>query len=518
MAADGDAILAPDLVHLFYAGRDYRPAWIEGGEISRQVPALLKALKEIEEDGLRPADYHLARIESLQKIFAKALKKKRSPQPGALADFDRLCSDAFLTCAVHLAHGKVDPETHTVAWQGACLDESLAGALDDALLKNRVREALEALPPRHPFYRNLKAALRSCRELARKSVWPQLPQGAALQKGARQKEVRELGKRLFVLGDFDRRQGLPGPEFDERLEQAVRRFQARHGLDPSGALDPPTRDAINVSLEDRCRQIEANLERWRWLPRDLGGRFIYVNVADFELGGFEEGRKDLTMKVVVGSEAWQTPDFTSQMTHLVVNPDWTIPVPVILKETVNYVRQDPCYFRNNRMVILRKEGDGLAEVDPASIDWAGLTEDKIDFLIRQLPGPDNILGRLKFVFPNTHEVFLHDTPYQEDFGKTARAYSHGCIRAERPVELAVWVLRGKPGWDERRILAAIEAGEEQTVRLAEPLDVYFLYNTAWAEDDGTIQFRADIYERDKKLSEALRAKPPRLIEPPVPLS
>jgi murein L,D-transpeptidase YcbB/YkuD len=216
----------------------------------------------------------------------------------------------------------------------------------------------------------------------------------------------------------------------------------------------------------------------------------------------------MAMKVVVGSEAWQTPDFASQMTHLVVNPDWTIPIPVILKETVNYVRQNPCYFRDNRMVILRKQGEELVEIDPASIDWPKLTEKSLDFLIRQVPGPENILGRLKFVFPNKYDIYLHDTPYQEDFAKAARAYSHGCIRAEKPVELAVWVLRGKPGWDLRRILGAIDAGVERTVKLVEPINVYFLYSTAWRGDDGTVQFRPDIYERDEKLIEALAAQPP----------
>jgi murein L,D-transpeptidase YcbB/YkuD len=214
------------------------------------------------------------------------------------------------------------------------------------------------------------------------------------------------------------------------------------------------------------------------------------------------------MKVVAGSEGWQTPDFASEMTHLIVNPDWTIPIPVILKETATYALQNPCYFRDNRMTILRGSGDQEVEVDPASIDWAGLKEKNLDFLVRQKPGPDNILGRLKFVFPNKYDIFLHDTPYQEDFAKTARAFSHGCIRAEKPIELAAWVLRGKPGWDLKQILAAIDAGEERTVKLAEPLNVHFLYSTAWMGDDRTVQFRPDIYERDKKLTEALAAKPP----------
>ena len=503
-----EAVLAPDLVHLFYAGRGYQPAWIGEREISSQVRLLLQALKMAETDGLNPLDYHLTKIEGMLSSVGKALKKKRPNQAEALADFDLLCTDAFLACAGHLAHGKVDSEAYAVAWQGACMDESLAGLLEAALMKNLVAEALQSLAPKHSFYANLKKALASYRELSRKKEGKPFPGSLSLKKGDKRKEVKELRKRLVALGDLAKEDNRSGRTFDDALETALRRFQSRIGLDVTGSLDPPTLAALNVPLEERCRKIEANLERWRWLPHDLGERYIYVNVANFKLEAFEDGQMDLDMKVVVGSEAWQTPDFASEMTHLIVNPDWTIPIPVILKETSSYVLQNPCYFRDNRMVILRKEGEELAEVDPASINWANLNDKNLDFLIRQLPGADNILGRLKFVFPNRYDIYLHDTPYQEDFAKAARAYSHGCIRAERPAELAVWALRGKPGWDLKQIWAAIEAGEERTVRLVEPIDVHFLYNTVWAEEDGTVEFRPDIYERDKKLIEALDAMPP----------
>jgi murein L,D-transpeptidase YcbB/YkuD len=507
MTAGTELFLAPNLLRHFYAGRDYRPAWMGETGIFPQVRSLIEALKKAEDDGLNPTDYHLAKIEGGLKSIDKALKKKRPERAEALADFDRLCSDAFLACAAHLAHGKVDPETHQAAWQGTCLDESLPGLLEAALMKNLVAEALQSLAPKHTFYEGLKKALVSYRELSRKAKWNPFPKGLSLRKGDRRKEVKELRKRLLALGDLTRKNNNGGRTFDDALEAALRGFQSRNGLDATGSIDPPTLAALNIPLEQRRREIEANLERWRWLPHDLGERFIYVNVASFKLEAFENGRMNLAMKVVVGSEAWQTPDFASQMTHLIVNPDWTIPIPVILKETYSYVLQNPCYFRDNRMVILRSEGEDLAEIDPAAIRWDKLTEKNLDFLIRQLPGPDNILGRLKFVFPNKYEIFLHDTPYQEDFAKSARAYSHGCIRAERPVELAVWALRGKPGWDVDKIWSTIDEGVERTVRLVEPIDVFFLYNTAWAEDDGTVQFRPDIYERDRKLIEALDATP-----------
>jgi murein L,D-transpeptidase YcbB/YkuD len=249
------------------------------------------------------------------------------------------------------------------------------------------------------------------------------------------------------------------------------------------------------------------------MPHDLGERFIYVNIANFELELFEGSRRIMTMKVVAGAEAWQTPEFASQMTHLVINPYWTIPIPVLLKEIAGYILQDPNYLRNNKMVILRGRGDQETEVDPVTINWAKLTEKNLNFRIRQDPGPLNVLGRLKFIFPNKYEIFLHDTPYQEDFAKTARVFSHGCVRAEKPVELAAFVLRGKPGWDMEKIMAAIDEPCEQTVKLIDPINVYFLYGTAWQDEDATMQFRPDIYLRDLRLARALRQMPP---SPPGP--
>jgi len=509
MAAAGDVLLAPELLFFFYKSRRFQPAWILPGGLSPEVQELIGAVREAEADGLTPSDYHLQTITDMAQSVGKKIKKRKPFEPEAAADFDLLLTDAFLTYAAYLAHGKVDGETLQVAWQGSCIDENLARLLDESLAAGRVRETLQSLPPQHPFYSNLKQALAQWRELDRRAKWTVFPGGPPLKKGDQGGKARRLRERLLFLGDLGRDMRRPKDVFDGALEDAVRSLQSRYGLEATGVVDPPTRAALDRPPRDSVQQIAINLERWRWMPHELGRRFIYVNIANFELEVYENGRRLMAMKVVAGMEGWPTPDFSGRMTHVVVNPYWTVPIPVLLKELVNYIVKDRCYLENNKMVLLRNEDQGEVEIDPASVDWAKLDEKNLNFLVRQAPGPLNVLGRLKFVFPNKYGIFLHDTPYQADFAKTTRAFSHGCVRAERPVELAAYVLRGRRGWDERSILEAIDANIERTVKLVEPLDIIFLYCTAWPDERGVMQFRPDVYERDRKLIEALGQAPPR---------
>lgn len=511
ISVNGESVLADILLPLFYRQRDCRPAWTQEGVLSLQVESLIKSIEKADQEGLRPSDYHLSKIKTLSDILKKHRKRLSGRLAEELSDLDLLCTDAFLTYAVHLAHGKVNPETLEPSWPGVCVDEKIVPALEKALAKNQVEETLRNLAPQHDFYASLKKALVSCHGLAKTLEWDPLPVGPAFKKGDRGKQVKSLRRRLADLGDLQQRRPKSKGLFDDDLEAALRSYQKRHGLEVSGTLDQSTVAALNVSLEERAGQIELNLERWRWMPRDLGRRFIYVNIANFGLEVFEGSQRVMSMKVVAGNEAWQTPDFSSRMTHLIINPYWTIPAPVLLKEIRNYILQDPNYLRYNKMVILHGWENEETEIDAATINWAKLTEKNLNFRIRQDPGPLNVLGRLKFVFPNIYEIFLHDTPYQEDFAKTTRAFSHGCVRAEKPVELAAYVLRGKPGWDVEKILAAIDSFCEQTVRLVDPLNVYFLYCTAWLDEHGTMQFRPDIYERDLKLAQALNQNPPAVL-------
>jgi murein L,D-transpeptidase YcbB/YkuD len=316
-----------------------------------------------------------------------------------------------------------------------------------------------------------------------------------------------LRKRLAASGDLS--PGLArGEDFDDALDRAVRRFQEHSGLEVDGIVGRNTLAALNRTALERLHQIEVNMERWRWLPRDLGDRFIRVNIASFEVDLFEAGEHLMNMRAVVGKDYRRTPVFSDTMTYLVVNPHWNMPHTIAVEDKLPLIKKDPGYLADNNMELLRGWGAEAVAEDPLSVDWSTVTAENFRWRLRQAPGPDNALGRIKFMFPNKFNVYLHDTPSRALFGSNVRALSSGCIRLEKPVELAEYLLRADPKWTRPALLAAIEEGVEQTVRLPEPIPVHLLYCTTWVDENGTVHFRDDIYGRDRIVEDALKESPP----------
>jgi len=334
-----------------------------------------------------------------------------------------------------------------------------------------------------------------------------------MEKGERSKRIRLVRERLAVVG-YALYGSADDPEyFDDRLDNAVRQFQERHGLEIDGIVGRNTIAELNVTAGERARQIMVNMERWRWLPRDLGERHLLVNIANFEIRIFEAGDQVMSMRAIVGRDYRRTPVFTDLMTYLVINPYWNVPNSIAVKDKLPVLKENPGYLAENNMKVFEGWGADAPELDPDTIDWEDFTEETFPFRLRQDPGPANALGRIKFMFPNKFNVYLHDTPARALFDQTVRTFSSGCIRIEQPLELAEYLLRADPGWSRPAILAAIDRSEEQTVRLPEPIRVYILYCTAWVDDDGSVQFRRDIYERDAAVAEALGGLPPKAEEP-----
>jgi murein L,D-transpeptidase YcbB/YkuD len=319
--------------------------------------------------------------------------------------------------------------------------------------------------------------------------------------------VVELRKRLAASRDLEADEAEGGSLFDAKLKQSVIAFQKRHGLKADGIVGSATLNALNIPLKERVRQIELNMERLRWILGNIEQRCIIVNIANFELDVIENGKSILSMRVVVGKPYWDTPVFTAKMTYLIINPSWTVPERIARKETLKTIKKDPHYLAKQNIKILRGWESREEEIDPETIDWSKVTAKKLTYRFRQEPGPLNPLGFLKFMFPNKFDVYLHDTPVKRLFSENIRAFSHGCTRIEKPLELAEYVLRDDPFWTRETLLAAIEEGTEQEVRIPYPLNVHFLYLTAWVDERGVLQLRDDIYGRDKRLDEALRRKP-----------
>jgi murein L,D-transpeptidase YcbB/YkuD len=496
-----ERIYSAVLVGRFYKGRNYRPAWSQDGRLM-QVETLIRAVEESYGDGLTPDYYHLALIRSLTDRAEKKLSDAVN-----MADLDILLTDAFLTLGCHLSGGCVNPVTIESEWFAKRGNVDVSSLLDQALRKKQIREALMRLRPEQGSYTRLREALARYRWLLSQGEWPRVSAGAPLMKDSTSDRVAELRKRLAASGDLEASEKNKGNLFDDKLEQSVVIFQKRHGLKADGIVGRVTLNALNVPLKQRVRQIELNMERLRWILGNMEQRSVVINIADFKLHVIENGKSILSMKVVVGKPYLRTPIFTATMTYLVINPSWNIPDSIARKELLEKIKNDPHYLAEQGIKVLRGRGPREEEIDPGTIDWSEVTPDNLIYRFRQEPGPLNPLGRIKFVLPNQFDVYLHDTPSKSLFSEDVRTFSHGCTRIEKPVELAEYLLRDASGWTREKLLDAIEKGTEQKVRIPRPLSVNFLYLTAWVDQGGILQFRNDIYGRDKRLDEALRKKP-----------
>lgn len=370
----------------------------------------------------------------------------------------------------------------------------------------RIAESLHNLFPSHPVYNSLRQALARYRALAAAGGWPLVPEGPKIQKGDQNKRVGALRVRLMASEGFSV-QELPREEtlFDEQLEQAVRRFQQRHGLAVDGIVGPATFAALNIPVEERVQQIELNMERWRWFPRNFGSRYLFVNIANFGLEVMENDQPVMTMRTIVGRADRRTPVFSTPLSYLVLSPYWHVLSRITIQDKLPLIRKDPEYLARQRMRVF----EGQEEVDPSTIDWSMVTAQNFPYRLQQSPGSRNALGRVKFIFPNRFNVYMHDTPSRALFQKSVRAFSSGCIRIEKPLELAEYLLRDDPTWTREKMLGAIEKRKERVVHLSETIPVYLLYWTAWADADGTVQFRQALYGRDKALEKALESSSTR---------
>lgn len=474
----------------FYRTRDFAPAWGAGDGGRERAALLLEALAGAESHGLDRARYHLA-----------AIRARRSGGSARdAAEIELLLTDAFVRYATEIRAGRRTPGYTEPDWAIVTPRFDAVSTLTQALREPASFAAmLASLPPPASDYRALVAALGRYRTLAARGGWPPVPPGTFLKPGDEEARVTALRARLAAEDELVSRRA--DVRYDDLLVEAVRRFQARHGLAVDGIVGPATVQALNVSVTDRIQQIVVNLERWRWLPRELGRHHVVVNAADARLHVLVDGRPVLASRVVVGDLRHPTPVVQAWVDAVVLHPRWNVPTSIAVEEILPRLRENRRYLAENDIVVLeRRESDpfGLA------IDWAAIPADRFPFRLQQQPGPDNPLGRIKLDIPNRFDVYLHDTPTRALFARPVRTASHGCIRMERAADLAVHVLEDEgQGWTRQRLADALDAGETQRIPLTRPLPVYILYWTAFVEADGSVQFREDVYGRDRRLAGAL---------------
>lgn len=485
----GYEILAPDLLREFYAERAFYPVWTD----DRYVDLLLSALNEAENHGLLPEDVHRQAV----------VDRVAAADPQGQAERDILMSDAFLRALYLLKFGKVKAATLEHDWNLSrpILNVDPLALLEDALVHGSINRYLLEAKPKSPYYDQLVGKMREYRAIAAAGGWPLVSDGPTLRPGDRGPRVAELRARLNAPAAA--RQGDPDgdPElYTDELKIAVERFQRFHAIEADGIVGPATLSAMNVSVAERVEQIAANLERARWVEGSLEPDLVAVNIPGFYLRVYRGGALEWETRVVVGKDYHKTPVFFDRIDYLEFNPTWTPPRSIAINEILPKVKRDRAYLDRQHFDVVSGAG---ARVSPASIDWGAQTANSFPYYFVQRPGIHNALGEVKFMFPNKHAVYLHDTPSKGLFGKTERAFSHGCIRVENPLELAELLLAPQGDWDRARIDRLLATRKTQRVTLETPMQVALFY---WTVDPigKHLVFYPDIYGRDPPLIDALR--------------
>lgn len=520
---ENDYLFSGTLLPMFYMNRLYAPAWInpepedwvsrkssfrnkrasEGytGKkiISQKGYELIAYLRKVNEHGLQPTDFHLALIEKYASRIQSMI-----PMPAEdIMKLEILLSDAFMLLGSQLHYGKVDPEKEGADWHIERKEAELRldEKLENALANNDLGNTLNQLAPNYRSYWILKNELTFFSSI-NNLPWPQLKSAKAIKPGETNPLIPKIRERLIAL-----RYELSDPtsvSFDNYLEMQVKKIQKDRGLNPDGEIGKGTLDMLNANPEQLINQLKVNMERFRWLPVKLTDKHIIVNIANFRLDLIEGGDTLFSMRTIVGNEYRKTPVFNERMTYIVFSPTWTVPPTILKMDVIPELLKGPGYLKQKNMRLLRLNGK---EIGYSEIDWSKISKNRFPYMVQQRPGSDNALGRVKFMFPNKYNIYIHDTPSKGYFARDDRALSSGCIRVQNPLGLAVLLLSDIPEWTPEKIEAAMESGTQQTVQLKTTIDVALRYLTAWGDGHGRIQFRKDIYDRDAAVLKALNEKP-----------
>lgn len=522
------------LVTDIYRRVDHKLLWLQNYELSPAGKALVQQLLESSADDLLNYNYHLSYLQ--QRLH------NLPNRPKDATAVDILLTDAFISYAEDVLSNKLT--TKYIAYAAKEKESQANGegfrkvsltvdaphyehehAEHDHILSlvadnanpHKLSDLLSELQPQHHGYKQLQAGLQRYQDIAASGKWQPIDDGPTLKPGSEHPQIAQLRSSLELYRDY------PIPKsnsffswltsenetktrdinfFDDGLVASLKHFQQRHGNKASGILDKETRALLNVTPDQRIKQLSYNMKRWRELPENLGERYIWVNMNDYRLDVFEKGRSIMDMKVVVGKTSRRTPVMMESISSLVLNPSWNVPRRIMIYDILPQLKKNPNYLSERNIRILDGWTDSN-EIPEDQLDLATLSPKQFPYRLQQDPGPDNALGTVKFVIPNDYSIYLHDTNHRELFAEHYRALSSGCVRVEKPLELAEQLLRFNRGWDMKKIQQVVAAGETTYVRLEQDIPTYLLYWTAFVDDAGTVHFRDDIYS----LEEVLKPKP-----------
>jgi L,D-transpeptidase YcbB len=499
----------PDLLQSIYQLSDFHALWLD----AKNLEDAFFVIEESAWDGFWPADYHL---EAIRLLSTDLDREHTDVKRFALRDI--LLSDAIITLARHLAEGKTDPLHFEKSWNypSCSLSDDKALSLMPALEQGKLREWIRGQRPEWPTYARMRQSLMQYYQMKENGGWDALPEPEfrKLEPGDTHAWVSLLRKRLAREGDYE----YPDEDFiaedsvyDDALVFAVQRFQKRHNLHMDGVIGKNTIEHLNMSVEDKIECIRANLERLRWLRDPLHGHNLIVNIPAFELYLYSGVEEAFQTKVMVGTARTRTPVFQSTLHYLEFNPDWTVPVSIMRGDILSKLKSNPNYLTDNNMQLLDSRGgvwnmDGRAPED--------FIAGRYPVTVRQKPGAGNALGNVKFIFANSHSVFLHDTPSRYFFERESRAFSHGCVRVQHPLKLAEYLLADPERWNEAQIRSQVQTSRTHRVMMKDTIKVNLVYHTHTSLPDGTAMFYKDIYRKDKPLIDALQptlSKPEALL-------
>lgn len=469
--------------------------WKNQNGLSQNATNLIDTISAIANEGLDPDAYYHQQLQNIRRTDIEKLDDKK---------FNQLFENAFLALTTDLAQGAVDPLKAQKEWhrpaQGADA-KSLLEELQQGLID--FQQAMDLARPQHPMYEGQIKSLRTYREKdASRQVF--VEDGEKLQIGDDAARVTSLKQALQELGDLAVDSDVD-TIFDETLKQAVVSFQERHGLEPDGIVSQATLKALNVPYATRITQLQANLERWRWMPARLEDTHILVNLPEYRLRMNNAGTQIFEMPVVVGKPKHQTPIFSETMKHVVFAPTWTVPSSITNDELIPLEKRKPGYLKSEEIDFFRWTDNGLKRVPRSSVTRETLNRRPFPYMLRQRAGDKNVLGKVKFLMPNKHAIYLHDTQAKKLFGKAKRAFSHGCIRLGDP-DLMAYVIMQMDGHKQSEISTLMEATTTTKVDLETHIPVHLAYFTAWQDENGRTHFREDIYKQDQRLDKALRAQ------------
>ncbi len=477
------------------------PLWVTDRGPVKKAFILVDYLRSAYREGIDPEEYEISKIEKLL----------HSMQVEDLAQLDTLLTYNLVKYVHDMSFGQIkyrelDPDLFSEAG-----DENFnpAAAVKAALAAPDFSAYLEALPPRHKYYTGLRNALAYFQEVGRQEQWEPIPPGSLIRPGQQDERLEAVQRRIALTSRTEPRD-QPVEMYDDDLVAEVKSFQATHGLKPDGIIGPQTLSWLNKSPDDLADIIRVNMARWRWQDHELGDTHIIVNIAGFYLSAIRAGQVALEMPVIVGKLQHKTPVFSDKIRYLDFNPFWNVPPTIARNEELPELRKDPAHLVNRHIRVFSSWQSDAIELDSMAIDWKAVSRKQMgQYKLRQDPGPWNALGRVKFVFPNTHSVYLHDTPTQNLFNQHRRTFSHGCIRVSEPLKLAFFCLEDQGGkWSEADMKKVMEDGERMVVSLKGGLPIHITYQTAYPDESGTIRFSEDIYNRDTKLKKALEETNP----------